>query len=80
MLNGGLLLQLQAMKTSREPLINSSYRRRPVSKKLKTLDPGMRRDDGKEINQRFPGKEIDITRDLPYISAASPVVYSFMVF
>ncbi|GMQ83459.1 MAG: hypothetical protein BMS9Abin06_0193 [Gammaproteobacteria bacterium] len=21
---------------------------------LKTLDPGIRRDDGKEINQRFP--------------------------
>ena len=33
-------------------LINSSCRRRPASNTLKTLDPGMRRDDDKGINQR----------------------------
>ena len=42
------------MKT-REPLINSSSRRMPGSMLLKSLDPGMRRDDGKGVNQRFPG-------------------------
>ena len=35
----------------KEPLINSSCRRRPASSTLKMLDPGMRRDDGKETNQ-----------------------------
>jgi len=31
----------------------SSFRRRPESMLLKTLDPGLRRDDGKGIDQRF---------------------------
>ncbi len=38
---------------TREPLIYSSFRRRPESMSLKSLDPGIRRDDGKVINQRF---------------------------
>jgi hypothetical protein len=38
----------------KEPLINkSSCRRRPASSALKTLDPGMRRDDDEVINQRI---------------------------
>ena len=37
-----------------EALIYSSFRRRPESMSLKTLDPGIRRDDRKGINQRFP--------------------------
>jgi len=41
--------------TIQEGLINSSFRRMPESKVLKTLGPGIRRDDGKGINQRFPG-------------------------
>jgi|GEM_PF-317783 len=41
---------------TREALINSSFRRRPESKVLKTLDPGLRRDDGKGINQSLPKK------------------------
>jgi hypothetical protein len=35
----------------KEPLINLSFRRRPESMSLKSLDPGIRRDDGKVINQ-----------------------------
>ena len=38
----------------REPLINPSFRRMPESIALNSLDPGMRRDDEKRINQRFP--------------------------
>ncbi len=37
----------------REGLINTSCRRRPASNALKTLDPGMRRDDDGGINQSF---------------------------
>jgi len=37
----------------KEPLIYSSFRRMPESMLLKSLDPGIRRDDGKIINQRF---------------------------
>ena len=39
---------------SKEPLINPSFRRMPESIALNSLDPGMRRDDGKRINQKFP--------------------------
>jgi len=48
----------QAM-TFREALIYSSCRRRPASSALKTLDPGMRRDDDKGIDQRFLGFSIN---------------------
>ncbi|HED18100.1 MAG TPA: DNA polymerase III subunit gamma/tau [Gammaproteobacteria bacterium] len=41
-------------QTTKEALINSSCRRRPASGTLKTLDPGIRRDDGDGISQRFP--------------------------
>jgi len=41
------------MKT-REPLINSSFRRRPESISLVNPDSGLRRNDGNAINQRFP--------------------------
>ncbi|GMQ87864.1 MAG: hypothetical protein BMS9Abin08_1075 [Gammaproteobacteria bacterium] len=44
------------MLKTRKALINSSYRRRPVSSALKTLDHGIRRDDHKCINQSFPEK------------------------
>jgi len=37
----------------KDALINSSCRRRPASNTLKTLDPGMRRDDDTGINQSF---------------------------
>jgi len=37
----------------RGALINSSYRRRPVSNALKSLDSGIRQNDGIRINQRF---------------------------
>jgi len=37
----------------RETLINSSYRRRPVSNSLKPLDSGIRQNDGNRINQSF---------------------------
>jgi hypothetical protein len=37
----------------REPLINPSFRRMPESIALNSLDPGMRRDDEKRINQKF---------------------------
>jgi hypothetical protein len=39
---------------SKEPLINPSFRRMPESIALHSLDPGMRRDDEKRINQKFP--------------------------
>jgi hypothetical protein len=38
----------------KEPLINPSFRRMPESIALHSLDPGMRRDDEKRINQKFP--------------------------
>jgi hypothetical protein len=41
-----------------EALIYSSFRRMPESMSLKSLDPGMRRNDGKVINQRFPNEVI----------------------
>ncbi len=34
--------------------VNSSYRRKPVSSSSKPLDSGIRRNDGKRINQSFP--------------------------
>jgi len=34
-------------------LINSSFRCRPESTLLESLDPGLHRNDGKVINQRF---------------------------
>jgi glycosyltransferase involved in cell wall biosynthesis len=37
----------------REPLINPSYRRMPESIALHSLDPGIRRDDEKRINQKL---------------------------
>jgi hypothetical protein len=37
----------------RRPLINPSFRRMPESIALNSLDPGMRRDDAKRINQKF---------------------------
>ncbi|GMQ88083.1 MAG: hypothetical protein BMS9Abin08_1304 [Gammaproteobacteria bacterium] len=40
---------------TRETLINSSYRRKPVSNSLKPLGSGIRQNDGKKINQSFPG-------------------------
>ncbi len=39
---------------SKEALINSSYRRRPVSMALDTLDTGLRRYDDEKNNQSFP--------------------------
>ncbi|GMQ87345.1 MAG: hypothetical protein BMS9Abin08_0546 [Gammaproteobacteria bacterium] len=44
---------------AREPLINPSFRRMPESRSLKILDPGMRRNDDKGINQGFPGNDLD---------------------
>ncbi len=43
------------LKTRKNP-INPSCRRKPVSSSLKPLDSGIRRNDGRQINQRFPGK------------------------
>ncbi len=40
-----------------EALIYSSFRRMPESMLLKSLDPGIRRDDGKVINQRLPNDD-----------------------
>jgi hypothetical protein len=37
----------------KEPLINPSFRRMPESIALNSLDPGMRRDDAKRLNQKF---------------------------
>jgi len=42
----------------KEALIYSSCLRRLASKALKTLDPGMRRDDDEGINQRSPNNRI----------------------
>lgn len=44
------------MPKTRKPMINSSFRRRPVSSALKTLDPGLRRNDDQCVYQRSPGK------------------------
>ncbi|GMQ83580.1 MAG: hypothetical protein BMS9Abin06_0315 [Gammaproteobacteria bacterium] len=46
-----------------EPLINSPYRRRPVSKALKPLDSGIRQNDGKRINQSFLNFELPRRKD-----------------
>jgi hypothetical protein len=45
---------LQHRRISKEPLINPSFRRMPESIALHSLDPGMRRDDEKRINQKIP--------------------------
>jgi hypothetical protein len=39
---------------SKEPLINPSFRRMPESIALNSLAPGIRRDDAKRIDQKFP--------------------------
>ena len=39
---------------SREPLLNPSCRRRPVSNALNPLDSGLRRNDERRINQSSP--------------------------
>jgi hypothetical protein len=41
----------------KEALICSSCRRRATFSVVKTLDPGLRRDDDEVINQGFPGGE-----------------------
>ena len=39
--------------TSKEPLIDPSFRRMPESLALHSLDPGMRRDDEKRIIETY---------------------------
>jgi len=43
----------EALIYFKEALIYSSFRRMPESMSLKSLDPGIRRDDDEVINQRF---------------------------
>ena len=47
---------MSASEIVKEPLNNPSFRRMPESMLLKPLDPGIRRDDGKRINQSDQGQ------------------------